>query len=147
MLEKTFFMVKPDGLARGLDGEIYSRMEIAGLKIVRREVVFMTLELAAALYSPHLGKPFYDGLIKFITSGPVMCSVLEGEDAIKKARDLMGATDPRQAEPGTIRGDYKEANMFTPDKVMKNLVHGSDSPEAAAREIEIFFGEEKTLTR
>jgi len=141
VLEKTFFMVKPDGLARNLENEIFSRIENAGLKIVRREVVFMTLDLAADLYSPHLGKPFYEGLIKFITSGPVMCSVLEGEDAIKKVRGLMGATDPRQAVPGTIRGDLKEQNIFTSENSMKNLVHGSDSPEAAEREIKIFFGE------
>ncbi|MBU0672586.1 MAG: nucleoside-diphosphate kinase [Candidatus Margulisbacteria bacterium] len=132
-------MIKPDGVSRGLADEVLVRVKKAGLKLIRQKELTMTKELAADLYSPHLGKRFYPGLVKFITSGPVTCCVVEGEDAIGRLRELMGATDPRKALPGTIRGDLKEANVLNPDGIIKNLVHGSDSPASAKREIPIFF--------
>ncbi|MDI6732139.1 MAG: nucleoside-diphosphate kinase [Candidatus Margulisbacteria bacterium] len=141
MLEKTFFMIKPDGVARGLENEVFSRVEKAELKILLKRLIFLTEELAKALYLPHFGKPFYAGLIKFITSGPVIVSLLEGEDAINKVRLLMGATDPRSAGKGTIRGDLKEENILSPEGIMKNIVHGSDGAESARRELAIFFKE------
>jgi len=134
-------MIKPDGVARGLENEIIKRVESAGLEITEKKKLSVDRETAADLYSSHLGKPFYPGLLNFITSAPVVAMVVSGENAILKIRGLMGATDPRQAAHGTIRGDLKEANIFTEDKTMKNIVHGSDSPESAKREINIFFGE------
>jgi len=139
VLEKTFFMVKPDGVSRGLEKEIFTRIEQAGLKVVQKKKMVMTEDQAADLYSPHFGKKFYPGLIKFITSGEVVCTVVEGEDAISGLRELMGATDPREAGSGTIRGDLKEENVLNAKGIIKNLVHGSDSPETAEREITIFF--------
>ncbi len=139
MREKTFFMVKPDGIARGLTKTILSRITQAGLLIAQQNELKLDPALAAELYSPHLGQSFYPGLLKFITSGPVLACQLEGEEALARVRALMGATDPREAKPGTIRGDLKEENIFTVDKSIKNLVHGSDSPESAARELAIFF--------
>lgn len=140
MPEKTLLLVKPDGVARGLEDQIFNKVESAGLKIVRRKKMRLTPALAADLYSPHLGKSFYQGLINFITSGEVIPCELAGENAILRTRELMGATDPREAAPGTIRGDLKEANIFTSDGSIKNLVHGSDSPDSAKRELDIFFG-------
>jgi nucleoside-diphosphate kinase len=137
--ERTFFMLKPDGTSRGLEKEIYARIEQAGLKVIQKQRLKMSENQAADLYSPHLGKKFYPGLIRFITSGEVVCSVVEGEEAIARMRDLMGATDPREAGPGTIRGDLKEENVLNAEGIIKNLVHGSDSPESANREIRIFF--------
>ena len=99
----------------------------------------MTRNQAVTLYSPHLGKSFYNGLVNFITSAQVACSVVEGKNAIARVRELMGATDPLKAEAGTIRGDLKEANIINAEGIIKNLVHGSDSPESAEREIPIFF--------
>lgn len=139
MPEKTLLLIKPDGVARGLEETIAKRIEKAGLKIVRRELFNLTTQDAIDLYSPHLGKPFYQGLINFITSGPIVAHIIEGENAIARVRELMGATDPRNAAAGTIRGDLKEKNIFTADGTMKNLVHGSDSPASAEREIKIFF--------
>lgn len=139
MPEKTFFMVKPDGVSRGLEKEIFKRIEKAGLTVSQRKNSKITEDQAADLYSPHYGKDFYPGLIKFITSGPVICTVVEGENAIARVREIMGATDPREADPGTIRGDLKEESVLTPDGIIKNLVHGSDSPQSAEREIAIFF--------
>lgn len=141
MQEKTFFMVKPDGVSRGLEKEIFFRIENAGLNIIKKSDMVLSNDLAADLYSPHLGKKFYPGLIKFITHSPSICSIVEGENAIKRVRQLMGATDPRQAEPGTIRGDLREENVISADGIIKNMVHGSDSPESAKREIAIFFKE------
>ncbi|MFH1683593.1 MAG: nucleoside-diphosphate kinase [Candidatus Margulisiibacteriota bacterium] len=132
-------MIKPDGASRGLENEIFLRVEKTGLKIIKKKNIVLTKDMAADLYSPHLGKKFYPGLIKFITSGPVVCSMIEGKNAIERVRQLMGATDPRQAEVGTIRGDLKEENVVNADGVIKNLVHGSDSLGSAKREIAIFF--------
>ncbi len=139
MQEKTFFMIKPDGVGRGKVNEILARIEKNNLKVITKKQLQMTNELAADLYSPHLGRKFYDGLMSFITSSPVVCSVVEGEDAIAKVRQIMGATDPREAAAGSIRGDLKEENVLTPMGTIKNLVHGSDSPESAQREMAIFF--------
>jgi nucleoside-diphosphate kinase len=139
MLERTLLLIKPDGVARGLEKAIVTRIEKAGLKIVRQEDLNLTTQDAMDLYSPHLGKPFYQGLISFITSGPVIAHIVEGDNAIARIRELMGATDPRNAAAGTIRGDLKEENIFTADGTMKNLVHGSDSPASAEREMKIFF--------
>ncbi len=135
-------MIKPDGVSRGLSDELIKRVENNGLRIAKKYQQQMPKETAAELYSIHQGKHFYNGLMKFITSGPVVCTIVEGDDAIAKLREIMGATDPREAAAGTIRGDLKEENIFTEDKTIKNLVHGSDSPESAEREIAIFFKEE-----
>lgn len=133
MDQRTYIMVKPDAVARGLVGRIVARFEDTGLKIERLEYGMVTAEQAANNYREHEGKPFYDGLISYITSGPVVKMVLSGPDAVVVCRKLMGATNPRDAAPGTIRGDY--------GLIMDaNVVHGSDSPESAEREIGIFFG-------
>ena len=137
--ENTFFMIKPDGVGRGLVDEITKRIEKADLKIVKKNKLAVTQELAAGLYAPHLGKHFYQGLLNFIISGPVVVTVVEGDKAIGCVREIMGATDPREAAAGTIRGDLKEANVLNHEGIIKNLVHGSDSPESAKREIAIFF--------
>ncbi len=139
VLEKTFFMIKPDGVSHGLENEIFRRVEEAGLKVLRRKKMRMTEGQAADLYLPHRGKKFYPGLLNFITCGEVVCSVVEGEDAVSRLRDLMGATDPREAAPGTIRGDLREENVLNHEGIIKNLVHGSDSSESAKRELSIFF--------
>ena len=139
MLEKTFFMVKPDGVSRGLTDEIFKRVGSVGLKLVLKKPMTVSREKAQDLYSPHLGKKFYPGLLKFITSGPVVACVVEGEKAISRLRALMGDTDPLAAERGTIRGDLREGSVINEDGIIKNLVHGSDSPESAEREIAIFF--------
>ena len=132
-------MVKPDGVSRGLAPEIFKRLQTAGLVIEESRDESLTIEEAAELYKPHLGKSFYDGLIKFITRGPVIVNVVSGESAISRLRDLMGVTDPLKAVPGTIRGDLKEKDVISEYGTIKNLVHGSDSPESAQREIAIFF--------
>ncbi|MCU0641173.1 MAG: nucleoside-diphosphate kinase [Candidatus Margulisbacteria bacterium] len=133
-------MIKPDGLARDLEKEILKRIELTGLRIEASRSVALTPAEAAELYQPHAGKPFYDGLIKFITSGPVTVCQIAGEDAIARLRQLMGATDPRAAAAGTIRGDLREADVIGEHGTIKNLIHGSDSPESARRELAIFFG-------
>lgn len=132
-------MIKPDGVTRGLEKEISSRLLAKGLKIIQQKKTTLTAQPAVELYKPHFGKSFYDGLVKFITSGPVVLCLVEGEAAITKVRALMGGTDPRSAEKGTIRGDLKEGNVINEFGVIKNLVHGSDSKESAEREISIFF--------
>ena len=132
-IEKTYSMLKPDAVRNRHVGEIITRIEHAGLTIERMELANVTPEQAAANYAEHEGKPFYEGLITYITSGPVVKMVVSGEGAIKKMRILMGATNPAEAAPGTIRGDF--------GLVMdENVIHGSDSPESAEREISIFFG-------
>ena len=131
--QKTYTMIKPDAVARGLVGQIVARLEAVGLKIERMELGVVTAEQAAANYVEHQGKPFYDGLVAYITSGPVVKMVISGENAVSVCRKLMGATNPAEAAPGTIRGDF--------GLVMDaNIIHGSDSPESAEREIAIFFG-------
>ncbi len=131
--ESTFIMVKPDGVARGLVGEITSRFESKGLQLEKIRRLVIDEELARRHYAEHLDKDFFPDLLAFITSGPVVAMEWSGESAISVCRDLMGATDPTKAAPGTIRGDYGLA-------VTENLVHGSDGPESAARELGIFFG-------
>jgi nucleoside-diphosphate kinase len=125
-------MIKPDGVARGLVGRILSRIEDVGLTIERMELGMVTPEQAAANYAEHAGKPFYEGLVEYVTSGPVVKMVLSGPGAVGIVRKLMGATDPKDAAPGTIRGDFGLS-------LDANIVHGSDSPESAEREIAIFF--------
>lgn len=139
MLERTFCMIKPDGMARGLASRITGRIEKSGLQIIKSRELNVSAEQAQRLYLVHQGKPFYDGLVKMITSGPVRAMIIEGDQAIGRLRSLMGATDPRKAEPGTIRGDLKEDDIFTADGTMKNLIHGSDSKESAEYESSIFF--------
>lgn len=133
MEQKTYVMIKPDAVRRGKIGRIVSRFEDAGLRIERMEFGMVSAEEAAANYREHEGKPFYDSLVSYITSGPVVKMVLSGPEAVKVCRKLMGVTNPADAAPGTIRGDF--------GLVMdENVIHGSDSPESAEREISIFFG-------
>ena len=132
-MDRTLVLVKPDGVERRLVGEILGRLERKGLRLVALELRQVTVELAAQHYAEHQGKPFYDSLVAFITRSPVVAAVVEGpEDTYKVVRTLMGVTNPKEAAPGTIRGDL--AVEFT-----ENLIHGSDSPESAAREIGLFF--------
>lgn len=132
-MEQTFVMVKPDGIQRKLVGEIISRLERKGFILKAAKMMQIDEELASRHYAEHQGKPFFPGLVEFITSGPVMAMVWEGENAVAAVRKLMGATNPLDAAPGTIRGDL--ANVMS-----ENLIHGSDSLEAARREIGLFFG-------
>lgn len=132
MSEKTYCMIKPDAVSRGLVGRIVTRFEEVGLTVERLELGVVTPEQAAANYAEHEGKPFYPGLVAYITSGPVVKMVLSGPEAVSVVRKLMGVTNPRDAAPGTIRGDYG----LTLDA---NVIHGSDSPASAEREIAIFF--------
>jgi len=131
-LERTLSIVKPDAVARNLIGEIYSRFEKNGLRIVAAKMLRMTPEQAGGFYAEHKARPFYNDLVSYMTSGPVVVQVLEGDDAVAKNRQLMGATNPKDAEPGTIRADFAES-------VEANAVHGSDSTTSAAREIAYFF--------
>jgi len=131
--QSTYVMIKPDAVARGFIGAIVSRFEDVGLAVQRMELGMVTPEEAAANYAEHEGKPFYEGLISYITSGPVVKMVVSGPEAVAVCRKLMGATDPKEAAPGTIRGDFG----LTMDA---NVIHGSDSPTSAEREIGIFFG-------
>lgn len=133
MIEKTYTMIKPDGVRNGHIGEIVNRFERVGLTVERMELGMVTEELAKANYAEHEGKPFYDGLIAYITSGPVVKMVVSGENAVATVRKLMGATNPADAAPGTIRGDFG----LTMDE---NVIHGSDSVASAEREIGVFFG-------
>ena len=133
-MERTLILVKPDAFARNLTGEIIARFERKGLRLVALQLMTMTRELAAAHYAEHEGKGFYDELVDFITSGPLVALVAEGPRAIEAFRGLAGATDPVKANPGTIRGDHAL-------EIGENIVHGSDSPESAQREIKIFFPE------
>ncbi|MBP8818850.1 MAG: nucleoside-diphosphate kinase [Syntrophomonadaceae bacterium] len=137
-MNRTFAMVKPDGVEKGLVGEIISRFEKKGLKIVALKIMKITPELAEKHYGEHKGKPFFADLVNFITSGPVAAMVLQGENVIPTVRTMMGATNPQDAAPGTIRGDF----ALTIDE---NIIHGSDSPESAIREIGIFFKEEEII--
>jgi len=131
-MEKTLVLVKPDGVQKGVIGDIINRFERRGLKIVGLKMMHLSRELAGKHYAEHEGKPFYNELVDFITSGPLVAMVVAGENAIKAVRAMMGATNPLEAAPGTIRGDYAL-------NIGNNIVHGSDSPESAAREISIFF--------
>jgi nucleoside-diphosphate kinase len=132
-MDRTLILVKPDAFSRGLTGEIISRFENKGLRIADLRRMQMDTDLAERHYAEHNGKPFFSELVEFITSGPLVAMVLEGEEAVTAARQVIGATDPLEAVPGSIRGDYAI-------ETGTNLVHGSDSDESAAREIELFFG-------
>lgn len=133
-MERTFIMVKPDGVQRGLIGEVLGRFERKGFKLVAAKFMTVPRNLAEQHYAEHKEKPFFGSLISFITSGPVMAMVWEGPNVIATARKMMGATNPANAEPGTIRGDLAV-------QTSNNIVHGSDGPESAAREIGLWFGE------
>jgi len=131
-MERTLILVKPDAFARNLTGEIIGRFERKGLRLVALKLMTMTSELAQRHYAEHDGKPFFEELVSFITSGPLVAMVLEGEQVVEAARQVIGATNPLQATTGSIRGDYAIA-------VGQNMVHGSDSGESAAREVALFF--------
>ncbi len=131
-IERTFSIIKPDAVGKNIIGKIYSRFETNGLRIVASKMVRLSDEVAGGFYAEHSERPFFPDLIEFMTSGPVMVQVLEGENAVAKNRELMGATNPQEADEGTIRADFAES-------IDANAVHGSDSPESAAREIAYFF--------
>ena len=131
-LERTLSIVKPDGVTRNLIGEVYRRFETAGLRIVAARMLRLSAAQAEAFYEVHRERPFYRDLVRYMTSGPVIAQVLEGDNAIARHRDIMGATDPRKAAPGTIRADLAQS-------IEANVVHGSDAAETAAREIAFFF--------
>jgi len=131
-MERTLILIKPDAFSRNLSGEIIARFERKGLRLAAMTLMTMSRELAAKHYAEHEGKGFYDELVTFITSGPLVAMVLEGEQAVGAARQVIGATDPLQATTGSIRGDFAI-------EVGQNMVHGSDSPESAAREVALFF--------
>ena len=139
-VERTLSIVKPDAVARNLIGEIYTRFEKSGLQIIAAKMLRMTPEQAGGFYAEHKARPFFNDLVGYMTSGPVVVQVLEGEGAVALNRQLMGATNPKDAEPGTIRGDLAES-------VEANAVHGSDSAESAAREIAYFFTSDEICTR
>ncbi len=132
--ERTLSIVKPDGVAKNLIGNVYSRFEKAGLRIVAARMTHLTRAQAEGFYAVHRERPFFKDLCAYMTSGPVMIQVLEGDDAVSRHRDIMGATDPKKAAPGTIRADLA-------DSIEENIVHGSDSAENAAREIAYFFSD------
>ncbi len=133
-IERTFSIVKPDATRRNLTGEVIARLEKGGLRVIAQKRFRLTLEQAQAFYAVHKARPFYNDLCKFMTSGPVVVQVLEGENAVARNREIMGATNPANAAPGTIRQDFAES-------VEANSVHGSDSPENAANEIRFFFSD------
>jgi nucleoside-diphosphate kinase len=138
-MEKTFLMVKPDGVQRNLVGEIVNRFERKGFKLVGAKLMQITNELASEHYGEHKERPFFGELVDFITSGPVFAMVWEGENVIKTAREMMGKTNPAEAAPGTVRGDFGVT-------VGKNVIHGSDSPESAEREINLFFDQKELVS-
>jgi nucleoside-diphosphate kinase len=138
--ERTLSIVKPDGVAKNLIGEVYRRFEKAGLKIVAAKMLKLRQDQAEGFYAVHKARPFYADLVRYMSSGPVMVQVLEGENAIKANRDIMGATNPKQAAPGTIRADFAAS-------IEENVVHGSDGPETAKTEISFFFSEAELCPR
>jgi len=139
-IERTISIIKPDAVAKNAIGDIYSRFEKAGLQIVASRMLHLSQEQAEGFYAEHKERPFFGALVSFMTSGPVMVQVLEGEGAVLKNRDLMGATNPADAEAGTIRADFAES-------IDENAVHGSDSTDSAAREIAYFFTEDQLCNR
>ena len=139
MIERTFIAIKPDAVQRGLIGKIITRIEEKGYKIIALKMLEVTPERAAKHYQEHIGKPFYDSLVKFITSAPIVAMVVEGEDAISGMRQIMGKTNPQNAEVGTIRGDYSPYMSY-------NCIHGSDGPESSERETKIYFKEDEMCT-
>ncbi|WP_339227974.1 nucleoside-diphosphate kinase [Oceanobacillus sp. FSL K6-2867] len=138
-MEKTFLMVKPDGVQRNLIGEIVKRFETKGFKLAGAKLMVVSNELAEKHYGEHKERPFFGELVEFITSGPVFAMVWEGENVIANARQMMGKTNPQEAAPSTIRGDFGVT-------VGKNIIHGSDSPESAEREISLFFDENEIVS-
>jgi nucleoside-diphosphate kinase len=132
--ERTFSIIKPDGVEKNLIGEIYKRFEGAGLQIIAARMVHLTKEQAEGFYAVHSERPFFNDLVAYMTSGPVVVQALEGENAIQQNRTLMGATNPADADAGTIRADFAAS-------IEENVVHGSDAPDTAAEEIEFFFGD------
>ncbi|MBV1877200.1 MAG: nucleoside-diphosphate kinase [Pseudomonadales bacterium] len=139
-VEKTFSIIKPDAVAKNVIGEIVARFEKAGLRIVASRMVHLSEKDAQGFYAEHEGRPFYNDLVEFMTSGPVVVQVLEGENAILRNRELMGATNPKEADAGTIRADFAQS-------IDANAVHGSDAPESATREIAYFFSAEQICER
>jgi nucleoside-diphosphate kinase len=139
-VERTLSIVKPDAVVRNIVGEIYSRFEKGGLSIVAARMMRLSRAQAEGFYAEHRGKPFFDSLVDYMTSGPVVVQVLEGPEAIAVNRRLMGATNPKEADPGTIRADFAES-------IDANAVHGSDAPESAAREIAYFFDDAEICSR
>ena len=139
-LERTLSIVKPDGVNKNVIGDVYQRFEKAGLRIVGARMLCLSQANAEAFYGIHRERPFFKDLVKYMTSGPVMVQVLEGDNAVARNRDIMGATDPKKAAPGTIRADLA-------DSIEANVVHGSDSLENAAREIAFFFSETELCPR
>ena len=133
-VEQTLSIIKPDGVEKNLIGEIYGRFEKAGLQIVAARMMHLTKDQAEGFYAVHRERPFYQDLVAYMTSGPVVVQVLEGDGAIDKNREIMGATNPDDAAPGTIRKDFAAS-------IEENVVHGSDGPDTAAQEIEFFFGD------
>ena len=131
-LERTLSIVKPDGVARNLIGEVYRRFELAGLRVIAARMLQLSPAQAETFYAVHREQPFYQDLVRYMSSGPVIAQVLEGENAIARNRDIMGATDPKRAAPGTIRADLAQS-------IEANVVHGSDAADTAAREIGFFF--------
>lgn len=139
-VERTLSIIKPDAVAKNVIGQIYARFEAAGLTIVAAKMLQLSKEQAEGFYAEHKGRPFFDALVEFMTSGPVTVQVLEGEGAVLKNRELMGATNPAEAAAGTIRADFAET-------IDANAVHGSDSPESAAREVSYFFNDAEICSR
>ena len=139
-VEQTLSIIKPDGVQKNLIGEIYSRFEKAGLEIVAARMMHLTLDQAQGFYAVHKERPFYNDLVSYMMSGPVVVTALQGEDAILKHREIMGATNPADADPGTIRADFAAS-------IEENVVHGSDGPDPAAAEIAFFFGDDGVCPR
>jgi nucleoside-diphosphate kinase len=139
-VEQTLSIIKPDGVQKNLMGEIYSRFESAGLEIVAARMMHLTTDQAQGFYAVHKERPFFDGLISYMMSGPVIVQVLQGENAVARNREIMGATNPADADPGTIRADFAES-------IEENIVHGSDGPDTAAVEIAFFFGDDGICPR
>jgi nucleoside-diphosphate kinase len=139
-VEQTLSIIKPDGVQKNLIGDIYSRFELAGLQIVAARMMHLTTEQAGGFYAVHKERPFFGELVSYMTSGPVMVQVLSGDDAVAKNRDIMGATNPDEADAGTIRADHAES-------IGENIVHGSDAAETAVVEIEFFFGADGVCPR
>jgi len=139
-IERTFSIVKPDGVEKNLIGEVYRRFEQAGLQIVASRMLHLTREQAEGFYAVHEERPFFNDLVTYMISGPVMVQVLEGDNAIQKNREIMGATNPADADPGTIRKDFAAS-------IEENVVHGSDGPETAAQEISYFFTDDQLCPR
>jgi nucleoside-diphosphate kinase len=139
-IERTFSIVKPDGVEKNLIGEVYGRFEKAGLNIIASRMLRLTREQAEGFYAVHKERPFYNDLVSYMTSGPVVVQVLEGDNAVMKNREIMGATNPADADPGTIRADFAAS-------IEENVVHGSDAPETAREEIDFFFSADEICPR